>query len=72
MRKQDDGQSIQGGRCSSDRNFDSMLNQYLGEDEIASLVDVLESTAFNPSNEALLNQLLDVFAGRGRFYRAPC
>jgi hypothetical protein len=49
-----------------------MLNQYLGEDDIASLVDVLESIAFNPSNEALLNQLPDVFAGRGRFYRAPC
>ena len=48
-----------------------MLNPYLGEDEIASLVDVLESTAFNPSNEALLNQLPDVFAGRGRLYRAP-
>ena len=34
-----------------------MLKQYLAEDDIAPLIDVLESLAADPRNEALLGQL---------------
>jgi len=42
-----------------------MLKQYLAEDDIAPLIDVLESLAADPRNEALLGQLSDVFEGLG-------
>ena len=42
-----------------------MLKQYLAEDDIAPLIDVLESIAADPRNEALLGQLSDVFDGLG-------
>ena len=42
-----------------------MLKQYLAEDDIAPLIDVLESLAADPRNEALLGQLSDVFDGLG-------
>jgi hypothetical protein len=42
-----------------------MLKQYLAEEDIAPLIDVLESLAADPRNEALLGQLSDVFAGLG-------
>ena len=42
-----------------------MLKQYLAEDEIAPLIDVLESIAADPRNDALLGQLADVFDGLG-------
>jgi hypothetical protein len=42
-----------------------MLKQYLAEDDIAPLIDVLESLAADPRNEALLDQLSDVFDGLG-------
>jgi len=42
-----------------------MLKQYLAEEDIASLIVVLESIAADPRNEALLGQLSDVFDGLG-------
>ena len=42
-----------------------MLKQYLAEDDIAPLIDVLESIAADPHNEALHSQLSDVFDGLG-------
>jgi hypothetical protein len=42
-----------------------MLKQYLAEDEIAPLIDVLESLAADPRNEALLGKLSGVFDGLG-------
>ena len=42
-----------------------MLKQYLAEDDIAPLIDVLESIAADPHNEALHGQLSDVFDGLG-------
>jgi hypothetical protein len=42
-----------------------MLKQYLGENDIAMLVDVLESIVVDPGNEALLDRLSDVFGGLG-------
>jgi hypothetical protein len=42
-----------------------MLKQYLAEDDMAPLIDVLESLAADPRNEALLGQLSDVFDGLG-------
>ena len=43
----------------------TMLKQYLAEEDIAPLIDVLESIAADPRNEALLGQLSDVFDGLG-------
>jgi hypothetical protein len=42
-----------------------MLKQYAREDDIAPLIDVLESMAEDPCNEALLDQLSDVFGRLG-------
>ena len=42
-----------------------MLKQYLAEEDIAPLIDVLEALAAEPRNEALLGQLSDVFDGLG-------
>ena len=42
-----------------------MLKQYLAEDDIAPLIDVLEALAADPRNKALLSQLSDVFDGLG-------
>lgn len=42
-----------------------MLKQYAREDDIAALIDVLESMAVDPGNEALLDQLSDVFSRLG-------
>ena len=42
-----------------------MLKQYAREDAIAPLIDVLESMAVDPRNEALLDQLSDVFGRLG-------
>ena len=42
-----------------------MLKQYLAEDDIAPLIDVLESLAADPRNEVLLGQLSDIFDGLG-------
>jgi len=42
-----------------------MLQQYLAEDDIAPLVDVLESLAADPRNKALHARLADVFEGLG-------
>lgn len=47
-----------------------MLKQYLAEDDIAPLIDVLESIAADPRNEALHGQLSDVFDGLGRLQGA--
>ena len=43
----------------------TMLRQYLAEDDIAPLIEVLESLAADPRNEALLGQLSDVFDSLG-------
>ena len=43
----------------------TMLRQYLAEDDIAPLIDVLESLAADPRNEVLLGQLSDVFDSLG-------
>ena len=43
----------------------TMLKQYLAEEDIAPLIDVLESLSADPRNEALLGQLSDVFDGLG-------
>ena len=43
----------------------SMLKQYVGGDDIAPLLDVLESLSADPRNTALLDQLSDVFDGLG-------
>ena len=48
----------------------TMLKQYLAEDDIAPLIDVLESIAADPHNEALHGQLADVFDGLGRLQGA--
>ena len=42
-----------------------MLKQYLAEDDIAPLIEVLESIAADPGNEALLGRLSDVFDDLG-------
>jgi hypothetical protein len=42
-----------------------MLKQYLGEGDIATLIEVLESIAADPGNEALLDELTEVFDGLG-------
>ena len=42
-----------------------MLKQYLAEEDIAPIIDVLEALAADPRNEALLGQLSDVFDGLG-------
>jgi hypothetical protein len=42
-----------------------MLKQYVAEDDIAPLIDVLELIAEDPRNEALLDRLSDVFGGLG-------
>ena len=41
------------------------LKQYAPDDAIAPLIEVLESMAVDPRNEALLDQLSDVFGGLG-------
>jgi hypothetical protein len=43
----------------------TMLKQYLAEEDIAPLIEVLESIAAEPRNEALLGQLSDVFDALG-------
>ena len=43
----------------------AMLKQYLAEEDIAPLIEVLESIAAEPRNEALLGQLSDVFNALG-------
>ncbi|MGB5539001.1 MAG: hypothetical protein WBO37_02825 [Gammaproteobacteria bacterium] len=43
----------------------TMLKQYLAEEDIAPLIVVLEQIAADPRNEALLEQLSDVFDGLG-------
>ena len=43
----------------------TMLKQYLAEEDIAPLIVVLEQIAADPRNEALLDQLSDVFDGLG-------
>ena len=43
----------------------TMLKRYVGEEDIAPLIDVLESISAAPGNEALLDQLSDVFDGLG-------
>ena len=47
-----------------------MLKQYVAEDDIAPLIEVLESIAVDPRNEALLDRLSDVFGGLGLLQRA--
>ena len=42
-----------------------MLKQYLAEEDIAPIIDVLEALAADPRNKALLGQLSDVFDGLG-------
>jgi len=42
-----------------------MLRQYLAEDDIAPLIDILESLVADPRNQALLGQLSNVFDGLG-------
>ena len=42
-----------------------MLKRYVEEDDIAPLIDVLESIKAAPRDEALLDQLADVFDGLG-------
>jgi hypothetical protein len=42
-----------------------MLKQYVRDDDIAPLIDVLESMAVDPRNEALLDQLSDAFGRLG-------
>jgi hypothetical protein len=42
-----------------------MLKQYLAEEDIAPLIEVLESLAADPRNEALLGRLANVFDGLG-------
>ena len=42
-----------------------MLKQYAREDDIAALIEVLESMAVDPRNQALLDQLSDVFGRLG-------
>lgn len=42
-----------------------MLKQYLAEEDIAALLEVLEALAADPRNEALRGQLSDVFDGLG-------
>ena len=42
-----------------------MLKRYVGEDEIASLIHVLDSIRAAPRDEALLDQLSDVFGRLG-------
>jgi hypothetical protein len=42
-----------------------MLKQYVAEDDTVPLIDVLESIAVDPRNEALLDRLSDVFGGLG-------
>ena len=42
-----------------------MLKRYVGEDEIAPLIDVLESIRAAPRDEALLDQLSEAFDGLG-------
>ncbi len=39
----------------------TMLKRYVEDDDIAPLIEVLESMALDPRNEALLDQLSDVF-----------
>jgi hypothetical protein len=42
-----------------------MLKQYLAEEDIAPLIEVLESLAADPRNDMLLGRLADVFDGLG-------
>ena len=42
-----------------------MLKQYLAGEDIAPLIEVLESLAADPRNEVLLGRLADVFDGLG-------
>jgi hypothetical protein len=42
-----------------------MLKQYLAEDDIAPLIEVLESLAADPRNTALRSQLSEIFDGLG-------
>lgn len=42
-----------------------MLKRYLEEDDVAPLIEVLESIAADPRNEALHGQLSNVFDGLG-------
>lgn len=42
-----------------------MLKRYVGEGDISPLIDVLESITVAPRDEALLEQLSDVFDGLG-------
>ena len=54
-----------------------MLKQYIAEDDIAPLIEVLEAFATDPGNEALRGRMADVFAGLGRLQGAvltyaPC
>jgi len=42
-----------------------MLKQYLAEDDIAPLIDILESLVADPRNQTLLGQLSNVFDGLG-------
>ena len=41
------------------------LKQYLNEDDLAHLISVLEAIKQSPRDDALLDQLSDVFAGLG-------
>ena len=43
----------------------AMLKRYVHDDDIAPLIDVLESIKAAPRDEALLDQLSDVFDGLG-------
>jgi hypothetical protein len=42
-----------------------MLKQYLAEEDIAPLIEVLELLAADPRDEVLLGRLADVFGGLG-------
>jgi hypothetical protein len=42
-----------------------MLKQYLAEEDIAPLIDILESLVADPRNPALLGRLSNVFDGLG-------
>ena len=42
-----------------------MLKQYVEEDDIAPLIDVLQSIKAAPRDQALLDQLSEVFDGLG-------
>ena len=43
----------------------TMLKQYLEDEDVSALIDVLESVAADPGNEALFDKLCEVFDGLG-------